>query len=363
MKIAMHNWMRAEPVETTIRRLAKYGYDGIEISYDSVELVPGAPGTAAVREMLRENNLECVGSISLMFEGRDLVHADASVRESSVDYLNKCVTMIKELRDGEGGNMSIVPSEVGKVKAMAEPDEEWRWAVEGLKAVREHASAEGVTIAVEPLNRFETNFINRHDQALLLAQEVGPDVVADLLGEQQRLVVAVDEVRLEAVQRLDRDPHALCLRVLADGPQALDRPPPLLLRGGHLLHLADLGRDDAHVAALAVAQLLDHRDAAPQVVDRALAHGRIRVDEVAPGEHERDRPDADDAVVGEHLPDGGRPRGVRGELDGVVRDLDAVVAVPGQPPDRRLHRLRAHPVVHRHLHRCLLVLVMALSRA
>ena len=176
MKIAMHNWMRAEPVETTIRRLAKYGYDGIEISYDSVELVPGAPGTAAVRDMLRENNLECVGSISLMFEGRDLVHADASVRESSVDYLKKCITMIKELRDGEGGNMSIVPSEVGKVKAMAEPDEEWRWAVEGLKAVREHASAEGVTIAVEPLNRFETNFINRHDQALLLAQEVGPDV-------------------------------------------------------------------------------------------------------------------------------------------------------------------------------------------
>ena len=41
MKVAMHNWMRAEPVETTIRRLAKYGYDGIEISYDSVELAPG----------------------------------------------------------------------------------------------------------------------------------------------------------------------------------------------------------------------------------------------------------------------------------------------------------------------------------
>ena len=44
MKVAMHNWMRAEPVETTIRRLAKYGYDGIEISYDSVELSPGASG-------------------------------------------------------------------------------------------------------------------------------------------------------------------------------------------------------------------------------------------------------------------------------------------------------------------------------
>lgn len=178
MKVAMHNWMRAEPVETTIRRLARYGYDGIEISYDSVELSPGAPGTAAVRGMLQENGVECVGSISLMFSGRDLIHADAAVRESSVDYLKKCVTMIKELRDGDGGagTMSIVPSEVGKVKEMAPPEQEWAWAVEGLKAVHEHASAEGVRVAIEGLNRFETNFINRHDQALLLAQEVGPDV-------------------------------------------------------------------------------------------------------------------------------------------------------------------------------------------
>ena len=175
MKVAMHNWMRAEPVETTIRRLAKYGYDGIEISYDSVELAPGAPGTAAVRQALRDNGIEFVGSISLMFAGRDLLHADPAVRESSVEYLKKCVTMIKELRDG-GGTMSIVPSEVGKVKAMASPEEEWGWAVEGLKAIREHANAEGVRIAIEPLNRFETNFVNRHDQALLLAQEVGPDV-------------------------------------------------------------------------------------------------------------------------------------------------------------------------------------------
>ena len=72
--------------------------------------------------------------------------------------------------------MSIVPSEVGKVKEMASPEEEWAWAVEGLKEVNEHANGEGVRIAIEALNRFETNFVNRHDQALLLAQEVGDDV-------------------------------------------------------------------------------------------------------------------------------------------------------------------------------------------
>lgn len=173
MRVSMHNWMRAEPVETTIRRLAKYGYDSIEISYDSVELAPGAPGTAAVRQMLKDNGITCYGSISLMFAGRDLIHADPAVRASSVDYLLKCVTMVKEL----GGEvMSIVPSEVGKVKAMASPEEEWQWAIEGLREVHAHATSEGVRVAIEPLNRFETNFLNRHDQALALAEAVAPDV-------------------------------------------------------------------------------------------------------------------------------------------------------------------------------------------
>jgi sugar phosphate isomerase/epimerase len=173
MQISMHNWMRAEPVETTIRRLATYGYDSIEISYDSVELAPGAPGTAAVRTMLKDNRVACFGSISLMFAGRDLIHNDPKVREQSINYLNKCVTMVKEL---EGQVMSIVPSEVGKVKALASPEEEWQWAIEGMRAVYAHANREGVRLAIEPLNRFETNFLNRHDQALLLAEQIGPDV-------------------------------------------------------------------------------------------------------------------------------------------------------------------------------------------
>ena len=32
MKVSMHNWMRPEPIETTIDRLGRCGYDGIEIS-------------------------------------------------------------------------------------------------------------------------------------------------------------------------------------------------------------------------------------------------------------------------------------------------------------------------------------------
>lgn len=167
MHLSMHNWMRAEPIEITIRRLAKYGYESIEISGD-----PDHYNTADVKKLLDEHGLTCWGSVSLMFEGRDLIHADEAVRASSIQYIKDCITMVKELG---GQEMTIVPSEVGKVNPMADEETEWTWAVEGLKEIYPHAQAAGVRMAIEPLNRFETNFLNRADQALLLAQEVGPD--------------------------------------------------------------------------------------------------------------------------------------------------------------------------------------------
>ena len=167
MFLSMHNWMRAEPIDVTIRRLAKYGYDAIEIEGE-----PSKYNTSEVRAMLKEHNLRCFGSVSLMFEGRDLIHADEAVRASTVQYLKDCVTMVKEL---EGEEMTIVPSQVGKVAAMASPEEEWAWAVEGLREVYAHSEKAGVVLGLEPLNRFETNFLNRHDQALILAEAVGPN--------------------------------------------------------------------------------------------------------------------------------------------------------------------------------------------
>jgi sugar phosphate isomerase/epimerase len=167
MFLSMHNWMRAEQIELTIRRLAQYGYDSIEIEGD-----PEKYDTKEVRRMLKENGIFCFGSVSLMFAGRDLIHADEAVRASTVQYLKDCVTMVEEL---EGREMTIVPSEVGKVKAMDTPEQEWAWAVEGLKEVYDHSEKAGVVLGLEPLNRFETNFLNRHDQAMLLAEEVGPN--------------------------------------------------------------------------------------------------------------------------------------------------------------------------------------------
>lgn len=168
MKFSMHNWMRPEPIETTLERLHRLGYDGIEISGE-----PARYDVEEVRRLLDKYGLECWGSVTIMTAGRDLVHDDRYVRAGTIAYMKDCIRMIRELR---GTIFCIVPATVGKTKPSASPSEEWRWAVEGLKEVSAFAQENGVQCGVEPLNRFETYLINRHDQALRLAEEVGNDL-------------------------------------------------------------------------------------------------------------------------------------------------------------------------------------------
>jgi len=107
MKFSMHNWMRPEPLETTLERLRRFGYDGIEISGE-----PARYNTDDVRRLLDKYELECWGSVTIMTEGRDLVHADKYVRVGTIAYMKDCIRMIRQLN---GQIFCIVPATVGKV--------------------------------------------------------------------------------------------------------------------------------------------------------------------------------------------------------------------------------------------------------
>src|SRR5260370_19873604 len=92
MKISMHNWMRAEPLEVTVARLARYGYDAIEISGEPARYEPREVGP-----LLERHGIRCCGSVTLMTDGRDLINLDPAVRQSSVQYIKEFLTMVHKL--------------------------------------------------------------------------------------------------------------------------------------------------------------------------------------------------------------------------------------------------------------------------
>lgn len=167
MHLSTHNWMRAEPLDTTLRRIKQYGYESIEIS--------GEPDQYPVKETrasLKEHGIRCWGAVTLTLGERNLAAKDEGQRARTVDYVKSVLTMVSEL---EGEIITLVPATVGKVTPDATPEEEWKWVVDATKECFAHAQKVGVKVAIEPLNRFETYFFNRGDQALALADAVHPD--------------------------------------------------------------------------------------------------------------------------------------------------------------------------------------------
>ena len=167
MHLSTHNWMRAEPLEITLRRIKQFGYESIEISGE-----PTQYDTKETRKLLKEHGIRCWGAVTLTLGDRNLAAKDEGQRARSVDYVKSVLTMVSEL---EGEIITLVPSTVGKVLPDATEEEEWGWLVEATKECFAHAQKVGVKVAIEPLNRFETYIINRGAQALALADAVHPD--------------------------------------------------------------------------------------------------------------------------------------------------------------------------------------------
>ena len=167
MEIAIHNWMRAESIETTLNRMSDLGYDKIEIQ-GSPELYD----TDHVLKLLKSYHLTCWGAVTLMLGDRNLLAKDVSKRKKTIQYVKDVIQMVHRL---EGEMVSVVPATVGKIVPEGKPEDEWFLAVEGLQEIYEYSENLGISIGIEPINRFETYFINRSDQALALAEEVGPN--------------------------------------------------------------------------------------------------------------------------------------------------------------------------------------------
>jgi D-psicose/D-tagatose/L-ribulose 3-epimerase len=213
--LAMMNWMRLEPIEASIERLARHGFDAIELASE-----PGRTDPERTRSLLEDNGLACWGTATMMRNGRDLGHEDDAVRARTLAYVKDTITLASRL----GGKIVTITPAVGKLAPAENMEKDRRRTVDALRDAHDHARGLGVRLGFEALNRYETSLVNRCEQALALADEVGEGfgVVLDLFHMNIEEADWIDAIRAAGPRLVDL--HAADNNRRPPGKGSLDWP-------------------------------------------------------------------------------------------------------------------------------------------
>lgn len=114
-------------------------------------------------------------------ETRDISSDVPEYRDNGMAYGKRLIDMAAAL--GSPYVAGPMYAAVGRTR-LADRDEkerQMRFAVENMKRLADYASGRGVKLAIEPLNRFETDFINTVEQGLYFLDRIGYDNVGFLL--------------------------------------------------------------------------------------------------------------------------------------------------------------------------------------
>lgn len=158
------------------RKVADLGYDVIEVCVEDPALLTAG----AIREAATEAGL-AVGICGAFGPDRDLSHEDAARRAAGVAYVTTCVDLAVAV--GSPHVAGPMYATTGKTRMLA-PDERRRqraWAADSIRQVADYAATRGIRLAIEPLNRFETDLVNTTEQGLELCELVGRPNVGLLL--------------------------------------------------------------------------------------------------------------------------------------------------------------------------------------
>lgn len=172
MQFGVNTWVWTSPVTTEeLEKLAPHvkqmGFDWIEVPLEDLADMDHERGA----EIIKDHGLG-VSACAAMGPDRDLIHTDKAVRDNGMAYLKGAIQATQTL----GGKNLVGPlySAVGRTW-QSTPEERARDTdilVENLGELANFAADFDVVLCVEPLNRFETSFINLAEQAIPIVDRV-----------------------------------------------------------------------------------------------------------------------------------------------------------------------------------------------
>jgi D-psicose/D-tagatose/L-ribulose 3-epimerase len=147
--------------------VARMGFDLLEVPIESPTDLDYTRAAGIVKDLGLSTSV-----CAAMSPDRDLIHEDSNIRANAVSYVRHCVDAAQTL--GATNVVGPLYSAVGRTW-QATPDERKRdleLLVGQLKELAKYAHERGVVLCVEPLNRFETSFLNLAEQAIEVVDRV-----------------------------------------------------------------------------------------------------------------------------------------------------------------------------------------------
>jgi len=159
-------------------KIKSFGYDAVEIPVEDPSLID----LDLVKKALADHGLNPI-ICGAFGPSRDLTHDDPAFHQTCFAYLDSCLEIASEL--GAGFVAGPMYSAVGKARLVS-PEQrqvEWDRAVTNLRKVCRRAGEFGLDLAIETLNRFETDLINTSEDLMRLIGDINePQAKAVLDG-------------------------------------------------------------------------------------------------------------------------------------------------------------------------------------
>jgi D-psicose/D-tagatose/L-ribulose 3-epimerase len=152
-----------ESIDPLFSKISSLGFDVVEIAVEDPDLID----IKAVKQGLQKYGLKAI-ICGAFGPTRDLTNEDPAVHQNCFQYIEKCLDFCVAV-DNKFFSGPMY-SAVGKARLLpaSKRKQEWDLAARNLHTVCEMAALRGLRIALEPLNRFESDLINNVDDVLRL---------------------------------------------------------------------------------------------------------------------------------------------------------------------------------------------------
>jgi D-psicose/D-tagatose/L-ribulose 3-epimerase len=146
------------------KQLKDAGYDGVELPMFNLDL-----DYAALGKQLDDLGLGRT-AVTIRGEEDNPISPDAAVRAKGIELTKKTLDCCAAA--GVDNLVGPYHSALGYFSGAGPTEDEWKWGVESMRAVAEHAGEVGVKLGVEALNRFECYFLNTHADSTRFVRDV-----------------------------------------------------------------------------------------------------------------------------------------------------------------------------------------------